>query len=172
MDYAYVGANDTYTQRNSHTFTLGGSGNYDFKHCSILGTASVGMGLNTTNKTIIGGQNYNINTDYNTTILYIQGGISKDFQVSKVVFKPMMLPSYSGVMQGAYKESGEVFACANSASMYNTFGTSLGLHIGYTLSLESLHFSFSGFGFYNVRFTDSVEAKSSFSDFANSSFTQ
>lgn len=172
LDYAYVGANHTYTQRNSHTFTLGGSGIYDFKHFSILGSASVGMGLNTTNKTIIGGQNYNINADYNTTILYIQGGVSKDFQVSKVVFKPMMLLSYSGVMQGAYKESGEVFARANSASMYNTFGTSLGLHIGYTLPLESLHFSFSGFGFYNVRFVDSVEAKSSFSDFANSSFTQ
>ena len=172
LDYAYVGANHTYTQRNSHTFTLGGSGIYDFKHFSILGTASVGMGLNTTNKTIIGGQNYNINADYNTTILYIQGGVSKDFQVSKVVFKPMMLLSYSGVMQGAYKESGEVFARANSASMYNTFGTSLGLHMGYTLPLESLHFSFSGFGFYNVRFVDSVEAKSSFSDFANSSFTQ
>lgn len=172
LDYAYVGANHTYTQRNSHTFTLGGSGIYDFKHFSILGTASVGMGLNTTNKTIIGGQNYNINADYNTTILYIQGGVSKDFQVSKVVFKPMMLLSYSGVMQGAYKESGEVFARANSASMYNTFGTSLGLHIGYTLPLESLHFSFSGFGFYNVRFVDFVEAKSSFSDFASSSFTQ
>lgn len=172
LDYAYVSANHTYTQRNSHTFTLGGSGIYDLKHFSILGSASVGMGLNTTNKTIIGGQNYKIYADYNTTILYIQGGVSKDFQVSKVIFKPMALLSYSGVMQGAYKESGEVFARANSASMHNTFGTSLGLHIGYVLPLESWHFSFAGFGFYNVRFVDSVEAKSSFNDFANSSFTQ
>lgn len=170
LDYAYAGANHTYTQLNSHTFTLGGSGIYDLKHFSILGTASVGMGLNATNRTIIGG--HTLNADYNTTIFYLQGGVSKDFQVSKVTLKPMALLSYSGVMQGAYEESGGVFARKNSANMYNTFGTSLGLHIGYTLPLESLRFNFSGFGFYNVRFVDSVEAKSSFSDFTNSSFTQ
>lgn len=170
LDYAYASANHTYTQLNSHTFTLGGSGIYDLKHFSILGTASVGMGLNATNRTIIGG--HTLNADYNTTIFYLQGGVSKDFQVSKVTLKPMALLSYSGVMQGAYEESGGVFARKNSANMYNTFGTSLGLHIGYTLPLESLRFNFSGFGFYNVRFVDSVEAKSSFSDFTNSSFTQ
>lgn len=170
LDYAYASANHTYTQLNSHTFTLGGSGIYDLKHFSILGTASVGMGLNATNRTIIGG--HTLNADYNTTIFYLQGGVSKDFQVSKVILKPMALLSYSGVMQGAYEESGGVFARKNSANMYNTFGTSLGLHIGYTLPLESLRFNFSGFGFYNVRFVDSVEAKSSFSDFTNSSFTQ
>ena len=170
LDYAYASANHTYTQLNSHTFTLGGSGIYDLKHFSILGTASVGMGLNATNRTIIGG--HTLNADYNTTIFYLQGGVSKDFQVSKVTLKPMALLSYSGVMQGAYEESGGVFARKNSANMYNTFGTSLGLHIGYTLPLESLRFNFSGFGFYNVRFVDFVEAKSSFSDFTNSSFTQ
>ena len=170
LDYAYASANHTYTQLNSHTFTLGGSGIYDLKHFSILGTASVGMGLNATNRTIIGG--HTLNADYNTTIFYLQGGVSKDFQVSKVTLKPMALLSYSGVMQGAYEESGGVFARKNSANMYNTFGTSLGLHIGYTLPLESLRFNFSGFGFYNMRFVNSLESKTSFSDFANSSFTQ
>ena len=166
-DYAKNTASHTYTERGGNTYSLGASIIYNLGSFSLLGSTSIGLRNNTATRTIIGAGN--ASAKYNTTSYFAQLGLSKDIALTKnFTLKPMVLTNASGVRQSGYKESGEIFAIKREAATYNAMGASLGAHIIYTLPIGLNELDLSVFGFYTIRFLDSIQSRASFKDFVNS----
>ncbi len=178
VDFAYSNANHTYTQRKTNRFSAGLSGIYDFKLLSLIALAHFGVGLNSTDHTLLTpstSQNLNatkLNGSYNDYTLGLNLGVSKDFTLQSFKFKPMWLMSYTSVFQDPYTQSGGIFAKSFSGSTHNTLGSSLGLHINYVKEFEHITLLVGGFGFYNIRFLKHLEQNATFNDFRDFSFTQ
>lgn len=171
LDFTNNQAKHTYTQASANSFSLGGSAMWDLKHISLISALSAGLGANATTRSIIAAPQ-SLQSSFMQYLLNAQVGISRDFAYKAVVFKPMALLNYSLVAQGSYKEQGGIFAKAYASATYNSLGSSLGLHIGYAKSLESISFSVNGFGFYTLRLLTNLQSQSSFSDFSHLWFSQ
>ena len=171
LDFTTNQAKHTYTQASANSFSLGGSGVWTLKHLSLIGALNVGLGANATTRSIIAAQS-SLQSSFMQYLLNAQVGVAKDFAYKAVVFKPMALLNYSLVAQGSYAEQGGIFAKSYASATYNTLGSSLGLHIGYAKSLESISFSVNGFGFYTLRLLTNLQSQSSFSDFSHLWFSQ
>lgn len=171
LDFTHNQAKHTYTQASANAFSLGGSAIWDLKHISVISALSAGLGANSTTRSIIASPQ-SLQSSFMQYLLNAQVGIARDFAIKSVVFKPMALLNYSLVAQGSYKEQGGIFAKSYASATYNTLGSSLGLHIGYAKSLESISFSVNGFGFYTLRLLTNLQSQSSFSDFSHLWFSQ
>lgn len=171
LDFTNNQAKHTYTQASANSFSLGGSAMWDLKHISLISALSAGLGANTTTRSIIASPQ-SLQSSFMQYLLNAQVGVAKDFAYKAVVFKPMALLNYSLVAQGSYAEQGGIFAKSYASATYNTLGSSLGLHIGYAKSLESISFSVNGFGFYTLRLLTNLQSQSSFSDFSHLWFSQ
>lgn len=171
LDFTHNQAKHTYTQASANAFSLGGSAMWDLKHISVISVLSAGLGANSTTRSIIASPQ-SLQSSFMQYLLNAQVGIARDFAIKSVVFKPMALLNYSLVAQGSYKEQGGIFARSYASATYNTLGSSLGLHIGYAKSLESIGFSINGFGFYTLRLLTNLQSQSSFSDFSHLWFSQ
>lgn len=171
LDFTTNQAKHTHTQASANSFSLGGSGVWTLKHLSLIGALNVGLGANSTTRSIIAAQS-SLQSSFMQYLLNAQVGIARDFAYKAVVFKPMALLNYSLAAQGSYKEQGGIFAKAYASATYNSLGSSLGLHIGYAKSLESISFSVNGFGFYTLRLLTNLQSQSSFSDFSHLWFSQ
>ena len=171
LDFTTNQAKHTYTQASANSFSLGGSAMWDLKHISLISALSAGLGANATTRSIIAAQS-SLQSSFMQYLLNAQVGVAKDFAYKAVVFKPMALLNYSLVAQGSYAEQGGIFAKSYASATYNTLGSSLGLHIGYAKSLESISFSVNGFGFYTLRLLTNLQSQSSFSDFSHLWFSQ
>lgn len=171
LDFTTNQAKHTYTQASANSFSLGGSAMWDLKHISLISALSAGLGANATTRSIIASPQ-SLQSSFMQYLLNAQVGIARDFAIKSVVFKPMALLNYSLVAQGSYKEQGGIFARSYASATYNTLGSSLGLHIGYAKSLESISFSVNGFGFYTLRLLTNLQSQSSFSDFSHLWFSQ
>lgn len=171
LDFTNNQAKHTYTQASANSFSLGGSAMWDLKHISLISALSAGLGANSTTRSIIAAQS-SLQSSFMQYLLNAQVGVAKDFAYKAVVFKPMALLNYSLVAQGSYAEQGGIFAKSYASATYNTLGSSLGLHIGYAKSLESISFSVNGFGFYTLRLLTNLQSQSSFSDFSHLWFSQ
>lgn len=171
LDFTNNQAKHTYTQASANSFSLGGSAMWDLKHISLISALSAGLGANTTTRSIIASPQ-SLQSSFMQYLLNAQIGVAKDFAYKAVVFKPMALLNYSLVAQGSYAEQGGIFAKSYASATYNTLGSSLGLHIGYAKSLESINFSVNGFGFYTLRLLTNLQSQSSFSDFSHLWFSQ
>lgn len=171
LDFTTNQAKHTYTQASANAFSLGGSAMWDLKHISVISALSAGLGANSTTRSIIASPQ-SLQSSFMQYLLNAQVGIARDFAIKSVVFKPMALLNYSLVAQGSYKEQGGIFARSYASATYNTLGSSLGLHIGYAKSLESISFSVNGFGFYTLRLLTNLQSQSSFSDFSHLWFSQ
>ena len=171
LDFTNNQAKHTYTQASANSFSLGGSAMWDLKHISLISALSAGLGANATTRSIIAAPQ-SLQSSFMQYLLNAQIGVAKDFAYKAVVFKPMALLNYSLVAQGSYAEQGGIFAKSYASATYNTLGSSLGLHIGYAKSLESISFSVNGFGFYTLRLLTNLQSQSSFSDFSHLWFSQ
>lgn len=171
LDFTTNQAKHTYTQASANAFSLGGSAMWDLKHISVISALSAGLGANSTTRSIIASPQ-SLQSSFMQYLLNAQVGIARDFAIKSVVFKPMALLNYSLVAQGSYKEQGGIFAKSYASATYNTLGSSLGLHIGYAKSLESIGFSINGFGFYTLRLLTNLQSQSAFSDFSHLWFSQ
>lgn len=171
LDFTHNQAKHTYTQASANAFSLGGSAMWDLKHISVISALSAGLGANSTTRSIIASPQ-SLQSSFMQYLLNAQVGIARDFAIKSVVFKPMALLNYSLVAQGSYAEQGGIFARSYASATYNTLGSSLGLHIGYAKSLESIGFSVNGFGFYTLRLLTNLQSQSSFSDFSHLWFSQ
>lgn len=171
LDFTHNQAKHTYTQASANAFSLGGSAMWDLKHISVISALSAGLGANSTTRSIIASPQ-SLQSSFMQYLLNAQVGIARDFAIKSVVFKPMALLNYSLVAQGSYKEQGGIFARSYASATYNTLGSSLGLHIGYAKSLESISFSINGFGFYTLRLLTNLQSQSAFSDFSHLWFSQ
>lgn len=171
LDFTHNQAKHTYTQASANAFSLGGSAIWDLKHISVISALSAGLGANSTTRSIIASPQ-SLQSSFMQYLLNAQVGIARDFAIKSVVFKPMALLNYSLVAQGSYKEQGGIFAKSYASATYNTLGSSLGLHIGYAKSLESIGFSINGFGFYTLRLLTNLQSQSAFSDFSHLWFSQ
>ena len=171
LDFTNNQAKHTYTQASANAFSLGGSAMWDLKHISLISALSAGLGANATTRSIIAAQS-SLQSSFMQYLLNAQVGVARDFAYKAVVFKPMALLNYSLVAQGSYAEQGGIFAKSYASATYNTLGSSLGLHIGYAKSLESISFSVNGFGFYTLRLLTNLQSQSSFSDFSHLWFSQ
>lgn len=171
LDFTTNQAKHTYTQASANSFSLGGSAMWDLKHISLISALSAGLGANATTRSIIASPQ-SLQSSFMQYLLNAQVGVAKDFAYKAVVFKPMALLNYSLVAQGSYAEQGGIFAKSYASATYNTLGSSLGLHIGYAKSLESISFSVNGFGFYTLRLLTNLQSQSSFSDFSHLWFSQ
>lgn len=171
LDFTTNQAKHTHTQASANSFSLGGSGVWTLKHLSLIGALNVGLGANSTTRSIIAAQS-SLQSSFMQYLLNAQVGIARDFAYKAVVFKPMALLNYSLAAQGSYKEQGGIFAKAYASATYNSLGSSLGLHIGYAKSLESISFSVNGFGFYTLRLLTNLQSQSAFSDFSHLWFSQ
>lgn len=171
LDFTNNQAKHTYTQASANSFSLGGSAMWDLKHISLISALSAGLGANATTRSIIASPQ-SLQSSFMQYLLNAQVGVAKDFAYKAVVFKPMALLNYSLVAQGSYAEQGGIFAKSYASATYNTLGSSLGLHIGYAKSLESISFSVNGFGFYTLRLLTNLQSQSSFSDFSHLWFSQ
>lgn len=171
LDFTTNQAKHTYTQASANAFSLGGSAMWDLKHISLISALSAGLGVNSTTRSIIASPQ-SLQSSFMQYLLNAQVGIARDFAIKSVVFKPMALLNYSLVAQGSYKEQGGIFARSYASATYNTLGSSLGLHIGYAKSLESISFSINGFGFYTLRLLTNLQSQSAFSDFSHLWFSQ
>lgn len=171
LDFTHNQAKHTYTQASANAFSLGGSAMWDLKHISLISALSAGLGANSATRSIIASPQ-SLQSSFMQYLLNAQVGIARDFAIKSVVFKPMALLNYSLVVQGSYKEQGGIFARSYASATYNTLGSSLGLHIGYAKSLESISFSVNGFGFYTLRLLTNLQSQSSFSDFSHLWFSQ
>lgn len=171
LDFTTNQAKHTYTQASANAFSLGGSAMWDLKHISVISALSAGLGANSTTRSIIASPQ-SLQSSFMQYLLNAQVGIARDFAIKSVVFKPMALLNYSLVAQGSYKEQGGIFARSYASATYNTLGSSLGLHIGYAKSLESIGFSINGFGFYTLRLLTNLQSQSAFSDFSHLWFSQ
>ncbi|WP_299326830.1 S8 family serine peptidase [uncultured Helicobacter sp.] len=171
LDFTNNQAKHTYTQASANSFSLGGSAMWDLKHISLISALSAGLGANATTRSIIASQS-SLQSSFMQYLLNAQVGVAKDFAYKAVVFKPMALLNYSLVAQGSYAEQGGIFAKSYASATYNTLGSSLGLHIGYAKSLESISFSVNGFGFYTLRLLTNLQSQSAFSDFSHLWFSQ
>ncbi|KAA8711520.1 S8 family serine peptidase [Helicobacter canis] len=171
LDFTNNQAKHTYTQASANSFSLGGSAMWDLKHISLISALSAGLGANATTRSIIAAPQ-SLQSSFMQYLLNAQVGIAKDFAYKAVVFKPMALLNYSLVAQGSYAEQGGIFARSYASATYNTLGSSLGLHIGYAKSLESISFSVNGFGFYTLRLLTNLQSQSAFSDFSHLWFSQ
>ena len=171
LDFTTNQAKHTYTQASANAFSLGGSAMWDLKHISLISALSAGLGANATTRSIIAAQS-SLQSSFMQYLLNAQVGIARDFAYKAVVFKPMALLNYSLAAQGSYAEQGGIFARSYASATYNTLGSSLGLHIGYAKSLESIGFSVNGFGFYTLRLLTNLQSQSSFSDFSHLWFSQ
>lgn len=171
LDFTHNQAKHTYTQASANAFSLGGSAMWDLKHISVISALSAGLGANSTTRSIIASPQ-SLQSSFMQYLLNAQVGIARDFAIKSVVFKPMALLNYSLVAQGSYAEQGGIFAKSYASATYNTLGSSLGLHIGYAKSLESIGFSINGFGFYTLRLLTNLQSQSSFSDFSHLWFSQ
>lgn len=171
LDFTHNQAKHTYTQASANAFSLGGSAMWDLKHISVISALSAGLGANSTTRSIIASPQ-SLQSSFMQYLLNAQVGIARDFAIKSVVFKPMALLNYSLVAQGSYKEQGGIFARSYASATYNTLGSSLGLHIGYAKSLESISFSVNGFGFYTLRLLTNLQSQSAFSDFSHLWFSQ
>lgn len=171
LDFTNNQAKHTYTQASANSFSLGGSAMWDLKHISLISALSAGLGANATTRSIIASPQ-SLQSSFMQYLLNAQVGVARDFAYKAVVFKPMALLNYSLVAQGSYAEQGGIFAKSYASATYNTLGSSLGLHIGYAKSLESISFSVNGFGFYTLRLLTNLQSQSSFSDFSHLWFSQ
>lgn len=171
LDFTHNQAKHTYTQASANAFSLGGSAMWDLKHISVISALSAGLGANSTTRSIIASPQ-SLQSSFMQYLLNAQVGIARDFAIKSVVFKPMALLNYSLVAQGSYAEQGGIFARSYASATYNTLGSSLGLHIGYAKSLESIGFSVNGFGFYTLRLLTNLQSQSAFSDFSHLWFSQ
>lgn len=171
LDFTHNQAKHTYTQASANAFSLGGSAIWDLKHISVISALSAGLGANSTTRSIIASPQ-SLQSSFMQYLLNAQVGIARDFAIKSVVFKPMALLNYSLVAQGSYAEQGGIFARSYASATYNTLGSSLGLHIGYAKSLESIGFSINGFGFYTLRLLTNLQSQSAFSDFSHLWFSQ
>ena len=171
LDFTHNQAKHTYTQASANAFSLGGSAMWDLKHISVISALNAGLGANSTTRSIIASPQ-SLQSSFMQYLLNAQVGIARDFAIKSVVFKPMALLNYSLVAQGSYKEQGGIFARSYASATYNTLGSSLGLHIGYAKSLESISFSVNGFGFYTLRLLTNLQSQSAFSDFSHLWFSQ
>ena len=171
LDFTTNQAKHTYTQASANSFSLGGSAMWELKHISLISAFSAGLGANSTTRSIIAAQS-SLQSSFMQYLLNAQIGVARDFAYKAVVFKPMALLNYSLVAQGSYAEQGGIFAKSYASATYNTLGSSLGLHIGYAKSLESISFSVNGFGFYTLRLLTNLQSQSSFSDFSHLWFSQ
>ncbi len=171
LDFTNNQAKHTYTQASANSFSLGGSAMWDLKHISLISALGAGLGANATTRSIIASPQ-SLQSSFMQYLLNAQVGVAKDFAYKAVVFKPMALLNYSLVAQGSYAEQGGIFAKSYASATYNTLGSSLGLHIGYAKSLESISFSVNGFGFYTLRLLTNLQSQSSFSDFSHLWFSQ
>lgn len=171
LDFTHNQAKHTYTQASANAFSLGGSAIWDLKHISVISALSAGLGANSTTRSIIAAPQ-SLQSSFMQYLLNAQVGIARDFAIKSVVFKPMALLNYSLVAQGSYAEQGGIFARSYASATYNTLGSSLGLHIGYAKSLESIGFSVNGFGFYTLRLLTNLQSQSAFSDFSHLWFSQ
>lgn len=171
LDFTHNQAKHTYTQASANAFSLGGSAMWDLKHISVISALSAGLGANSTTRSIIASPQ-SLQSSFMQYLLNAQVGVARDFAIKSVVFKPMALLNYSLVAQGSYKEQGGIFARSYASATYNTLGSSLGLHIGYAKSLESIGFSVNGFGFYTLRLLTNLQSQSAFSDFSHLWFSQ
>ena len=144
---------------------------WDLKHISLISALSAGLGANATTRSIIASPQ-SLQSSFMQYLLNAQVGVARDFAYKAVVFKPMALLNYSLVAQGSYAEQGGIFAKSYASATYNTLGSSLGLHIGYAKSLESISFSVNGFGFYTLRLLTNLQSQSAFSDFSHLWFSQ
>lgn len=171
LDFTTNQAKHTYTQASANSFSLGGSAMWDLKHISLISALSVGVGANSTTRSIIASPQ-SLQSSFMQYLLNAQIGVARDFAYKAVVFKPMALLNYSLAAQGSYKEQGGIFAKSYASATYNTLGSSLGLHIGYAKSLESISFSVNGFGFYTLRLLTNLQSQSAFSDFSHLWFSQ
>ena len=171
LDFTNNQAKHTYTQASANSFSLGGSAMWDLKHISLISALSAGLGANATTRSIIAAPQ-SLQSSFMQYLLNAQIGVARDFAYKAVVFKPMALLNYSLVAQGSYAEQGGIFAKSYASATYNTLGSSLGLHIGYAKSLESISFSVNGFGFYTLRLLTNLQSQSSFSDFSHLWFSQ
>ena len=171
LDFTNNQAKHTHTQASANSFSLGGSAMWDLKHISLISALSAGLGANATTRSIIASPQ-SLQSSFMQYLLNAQVGVARDFAYKAVVFKPMALLNYSLVAQGSYKEQGGIFAKAYASATYNSLGSSLGLHIGYAKSLESISFSVNGFGFYTLRLLTNLQSQSSFSDFSHLWFSQ
>lgn len=171
LDFTHNQAKHTYTQASANAFSLGGSAMWDLKHISVISALSAGLGANSTTRSIIASPQ-SLQSSFMQYLLNAQVGVARDFAIKSVVFKPMALLNYSLVAQGSYAEQGGIFARSYASATYNTLGSSLGLHIGYAKSLESISFSINGFGFYTLRLLTNLQSQSSFSDFSHLWFSQ
>lgn len=171
LDFTNNQAKHTYTQASANSFSLGGSAMWDLKHISLISALSAGLGANATTRSIIAAPQ-SLQSSFMQYLLNAQIGVARDFAYKAVVFKPMALLNYSLVAQGSYAEQGGIFAKSYASATYNTLGSSLGLHIGYAKSLESISFSVNGFGFYTLRLLTNLQSQSAFSDFSHLWFSQ
>ena len=171
LDFTHNQAKHTYTQASANAFSLGGSAMWDLKHISVISALSAGLGANSTTRSIVASPQ-SLQSSFMQTLLNAQVGVARDFAIKSVVFKPMALLNYSLVAQGSYAEQGGIFARSYASATYNTLGSSLGLHIGYAKSLESIGFSINGFGFYTLRLLTNLQSQSAFSDFSHLWFSQ
>ncbi|MDL0082108.1 S8 family serine peptidase [Helicobacter sp. XJK30-2] len=171
LDFTNNQAKHTYTQASANSFSLGGSAMWDLKHISLISALGAGLGANATTRSIIAAPQ-SLQSSFMQYLLNAQIGVARDFAYKAVVFKPMALLNYSLVAQGSYAEQGGIFAKSYASATYNTLGSSLGLHIGYAKSLESISFSVNGFGFYTLRLLTNLQSQSSFSDFSHLWFSQ
>lgn len=171
VDFANTTSNATYATLKSNRFSAGLSGIYDFSALSILGSASVGMGMHNLNRSVIGVDSRSSGA-YNDYLFSLSLGVAKDFWLKSVQFKPMALLTHTSVIQDGFSESGSLFAKDYQGNVFNTLGASVGLNVGYVRDFSKWSLLVGGFGFYNVRFGSEVSQNVAFSDFANFAFRQ
>lgn len=119
LDFTTNQAKHTHTQASANSFSLGGSGVWTLKHLSLIGALNVGLGANSTTRSIIASPQ-SLQSSFMQYLLNAQVGIARDFAYKSVVFKPMALLNYSLATQGSYAEQGGIFAKSYASATYNT----------------------------------------------------
>ena len=174
LDFNNSHTTQTYTQASANRLWTGLNGVYDTSYLSVLGSVSFGLGFNQTRRGILDPTN-NHNTlqgKHNNYLVSTQIGVAKDFRFSSFVLEPMIALNYTALFQEAYKEKGAIFAKSYGRGIYHGLLSSLGLQLAYTQDIGQVKLRLSAFGFYNLRFLNTLKNKAAFIDSPNTSFVQ
>lgn len=167
-------ARDEGLRTYSHSFFGGISGVYDASFLSFVLAANGGVSLNQSHHFIIhpSGSKQAVLGKNKNYLASAQLGFGKDFKLDSLIFRPMALLEYFGILQGAYKEEGRLFARSYDAGINQVLGAIFGANMSFKTSLGRTQFSLSAFGFYHLGIMRSLSNQSSFYDFPSQSFKQ
>ena len=159
-----------FAKTDSDRFMGGVSGVYDLSLVSLLLSASGGIGLNHTYRSILdeNGLSKGALGENKSYLFSIQLGLQKDLMLSSFVFRPMALLDYLGIFQEAYQERGELFAKSYDQGINHKLSALFGASMGYKMKFGQAGLFMNVFGFYQFGALRTLSNQSRFNDFSPS----